>query len=586
MKNVINNLNQINKKWYYLSFLILSLILIIPLIYTGNPTFGTDMAFHYNRFYEAAMQIKNWNFSYFMSLYGFESSGRIANAMYGPFFTYLQGLLALVSGTWYRYQLLSNFLIYTTASWSLFTFLEKVKVDRFFAAILASSFATSYAIFQWSIMLTPRSYAYALLPLFLIPTVHYIQKHEFKSLWVGLSMAVVLNIHTLSAIFLAIFYLFLFGIPFIKSSHKIKDFQQLCLSILIFAALTAHIWLADLHVLTKNTVYTVFVNSNLAGDTLDASRSLLFASFGVLVFLMIAVVLAFFNRKTATSFFWIILAIAVMTTLLATNLFPWRFFTAYQIPLMRQIQFPNRFFEYATPFIFIACGLAYQKSKAQFKTLILLCSLPLLAFQVLNLARWNINASTNEYELNTGDVKVVYYAFTDLNGVRESMHSSDLSDFIAAISPKTPDYLPDTVEHGQLTEEESKAYYDLYEKYIIAKHDNFTKTIKGNSIEYSWTSADVVENLEIPAVIYANSQIQLDGEKLTSADYSLTEIGTILLNVPAGEHTLRLTYHSPIWLLPILLWNLFSWPIAMITLLFWRQPKIISRASRRDSSKR
>ena len=119
MKNVLNNLNQINKKWYYLSFLILFLILIIPLIYTGNPTFGTDMAFHYNRFYEAAMQIKNWNFSYFMSLYGFESSGRIANAMYGPFFTYLQGLLALVSGTWYRYQLLSNFLIYTTASWSL-----------------------------------------------------------------------------------------------------------------------------------------------------------------------------------------------------------------------------------------------------------------------------------------------------------------------------------------------------------------------------------------------------------------------------------------------------------------------------------
>lgn len=46
---------------------------------------GSDSVFHYNRFYEAAMQLKNGNFSYFLSLYGFQQSGRIVNALYGPF---------------------------------------------------------------------------------------------------------------------------------------------------------------------------------------------------------------------------------------------------------------------------------------------------------------------------------------------------------------------------------------------------------------------------------------------------------------------------------------------------------------------
>ncbi|MDU1879425.1 MAG: hypothetical protein E6779_07590, partial [Finegoldia magna] len=59
----------------------------------------------YNRFYEDAMQLKNGNFSYFLSLYGFQQSGRIVNALYGPFFSYLQGGLVLISGTWFRYQI-------------------------------------------------------------------------------------------------------------------------------------------------------------------------------------------------------------------------------------------------------------------------------------------------------------------------------------------------------------------------------------------------------------------------------------------------------------------------------------------------
>ncbi len=87
-----------------------SLTLLLPQILTKAVVTGDDIVFHYNRFYDTAMQIKSGDFSYIMSLHGYQQSGRIVNALYGPYLAYLQGALLLLAGTWYRYQLLSNLL--------------------------------------------------------------------------------------------------------------------------------------------------------------------------------------------------------------------------------------------------------------------------------------------------------------------------------------------------------------------------------------------------------------------------------------------------------------------------------------------
>ncbi|MCT3495636.1 hypothetical protein EFR60_07575, partial [Lactobacillus delbrueckii subsp. bulgaricus] len=47
-----------------------------------------------------------------MTLYGFNQSGRVINAFYGPAFAYLNGLLLLAVGTWYRYQIITSFLVF------------------------------------------------------------------------------------------------------------------------------------------------------------------------------------------------------------------------------------------------------------------------------------------------------------------------------------------------------------------------------------------------------------------------------------------------------------------------------------------
>lgn len=77
-------LNQ-KKSYGFLIIVAFAVLLVTPQLFTRKVILGSDSVFHYNRFYEAAMQLKNGNFSYFLSLYGFQQSGRIVNALYSPF---------------------------------------------------------------------------------------------------------------------------------------------------------------------------------------------------------------------------------------------------------------------------------------------------------------------------------------------------------------------------------------------------------------------------------------------------------------------------------------------------------------------
>ena len=62
------------KLWVSLIIIAFAVLLVTPQLFTRKVILGSDSIFHYNRFYEAAMQLKNGNFSYFLSLYGFQQS--------------------------------------------------------------------------------------------------------------------------------------------------------------------------------------------------------------------------------------------------------------------------------------------------------------------------------------------------------------------------------------------------------------------------------------------------------------------------------------------------------------------------------
>ena len=52
------------KLWVSLIIIAFAVLLVTPQLFTRKVILGSDSIFHYNRFYEAAMQLKNGNLSY------------------------------------------------------------------------------------------------------------------------------------------------------------------------------------------------------------------------------------------------------------------------------------------------------------------------------------------------------------------------------------------------------------------------------------------------------------------------------------------------------------------------------------------
>ncbi|WP_447409256.1 hypothetical protein ACDP95_04120 [Weissella confusa] len=91
--------------------LVVPLVIMSPILFNDTALLGVDGYFHYNRIFEAAMQIRDRNFS-FLNLYTFQQSGRIVNQVYSPLVTYLFGALLLVAGTWFKFQVVTLYIVY------------------------------------------------------------------------------------------------------------------------------------------------------------------------------------------------------------------------------------------------------------------------------------------------------------------------------------------------------------------------------------------------------------------------------------------------------------------------------------------
>lgn len=79
--------NKTNHLTGLLLIFLCSILILLPQFFSGNLILGSNSIFHFNRFYDTAEQIKNVNFNYHISLYGFQQSGRIVKLM--PFMVLL-----------------------------------------------------------------------------------------------------------------------------------------------------------------------------------------------------------------------------------------------------------------------------------------------------------------------------------------------------------------------------------------------------------------------------------------------------------------------------------------------------------------
>lgn len=529
--------------WVSLFIISFAILLVTPQLFTRKVILGSDSIFHYNGFYEAAMQLKNGNFSYFLSLYGFQQSGRIVNALYGPFFAYLQGGLILISGTWFRYQIVSRVLLHILAESSMYALLKQCKVKTSIALSLGLLYATTFSIQYWTMRQGFSSWGAALLPYCFIPAIHYVFYQRVDQVRLALSMALIFQIHVLSALMLAMMYLPFYLYTFVKAttSKKKETILKVLIAVILFLLLTVNVWGVLLYLRGANHLLDPFINREIGKNGIDGTaRYWLYTPISLMVLLILQFIYAIVNWKKLARWKRILHFIYFVFFFLSTGLFPWQYLVENGNTFAELIQFPFRFFVPATILLLAITGLTVTRFVNWRKSIAVL----LFAFAGVGLIQ-NIMDTTDRVKSAVQDgelISIVKHTYVegDYQTISLTMNDSDLSQFLNLVVKPTPDYVP---IYGTIGKQNT---YDLYYENIVT-NQRTEKLIKDNYLVLTW-QADEGEKLNLPIVVYKDSILTLNGKELDKDDYNLSTIGTPTVSSQEGKNKLELRYQEPEWL--------------------------------------
>ena len=556
-QNVRERLSRFREKEVWLSGLITvvaAFVLIIPQVLTKGVIAGSDFLFHYNRFYETAMQIKTGNFSYFISLFGFYSSGRIVNALYGPYFAYFQGLLVLISRNWYTYQLVSRFLMGIIAGFSMNALTKRAGVKPKISLAIAVFYMTTFSIQYWTFRQGFSSWGAAVMPWCLIPAIDFIQRKKIAPVRLAVAVSVMVQIHMLSAFLLILAYLPFYLYGFVKSTDKKNILWNGIKAVALALVLTANVWVVLANVGRANNLVEPFINSKLYIMTVN-QRSIqwLITPIPLLLMVLYQLYFTFKHWRHFDTLLRLVVGSFFLFLVLSSSIFPWYSINKLNLSLVNLIQFPFRFFIPATVLLLLAVALILERyfdvKWSRWVTIGLLLVNVVSFAQIMHLQQEKIT----EYYTAKHPIKNKKHTFVlgNTKAVQASFYSSNLNDLLDLIAKSTPDYLP-----SKKSNTDNK--YVLYEKFVLKHTDDFKKSQDGSTLIVTW-NADNDGTVSLPVAKYQDTQLVLNGKKLTSKDYLLSGIGTPTVTQRIGKNTLEVTYQVGTWFYALVIINLLTW---------------------------
>lgn len=538
-------------------------LLLLPQLYTHQMILGSDSIFHYNRFYDTYMQIKEGNFQYFISMYGFQSSGRIVNALYGPIIAYVNGFLLLIGKTWFNYQVLSNFVVYLLAGSSLYYLLRRAKVRTDLSLILAVFYLTTYAIQYWVQNQAFSGWAAALLPLSLVPVVTFVSTKKINVLELACCTAVIVQTHFLTSLFVIMAYIPAFLYAFWQSEKRGRLLKQLFQAIGLFLLLTANIWGSILELYRSDQLLPPFINKNMYGTAIALNGYRLgnwLAPMGIVIFSGLLFLGLFLGWKKLTPLSKLVALEALGFLVLSSRLLPWQWLSTH-VPFVTLLQFPFRFFVPYTVLLLLALGLfanefSLDQRKLVLGTLIIVILGMAQTSQLLfkELSAWSL-PSDFMYEKNTT------FTQADPEKIKRAFYSPELSLGLQYVQKSTPDYLP---VHTDTTDPRKVHGYRRYQAQVIAKEALFKKKVKDNKLILTW-NAETAKKRQVPVFVYQNTKLVLNGRLVTKEQLKQTWIGAAIIYQKKGRNTLSVTYEE----------NKFTQLALWVTALSWLSCSLI-----------
>ncbi|UQS84951.1 YfhO family protein [Apilactobacillus apisilvae] len=562
-------------------FIIMALLMVSRQIWTHTLFFGADSLFHFNRFYDTAMQLKSGHFSYFQTNYGFMQSGRILSALYGPIIAYLGGAILLLCGTWFKFQIVLNLLVLVTAGLTMYRLNIHNHVSRGYAMIIAVIYMYSSQIVQWVTSQQFTAFGAALLPLLILSGTRALREHDVSVIGLALSMSLLIQTHLMSSMIGAIGILPLFIVGLVTATDKWKLVRHTLYAAGLTILLTINIWYNLIVISAQNKLLSVYPVHYLRtyGFNFDLySITNIFKPTEVILFLFV-IGFVIYRWKKLELITKTLTVTGLGFMIVSSSHFPWGLLQRFIPSLTYTLQFPKRFL--VLPFIMILLALGMimtfesQTNQAFFQKekwwrLIMVV---VIIFGSLGLDFYSMNERIYRYdrtaeghnESNYHDSSLYYYFGKHHRNVRSDIDSPHLGHLINDYLKASPDYLPVKQSIKGFNEYNAFNPYDLdYHQYIGKnqvthfKHrvwPNGSLSVAWHSPQQKWT--------QVPLVKYANTKVTLNGNVLKKVH--TTNLGAIVVHAKAGHNRVTIKYQTSFMTRLMMVICMLSW----LALLFY-----------------
>lgn len=531
-------------------FAVAAFLMVSPQLFKHSLILGNDVMFHFNRYFEAYKQIQTGQFNFFQSIFSFDQSGRIVNALYGPDFAYLQGLLMFVTKNWFRYQLLSSFLCFFIAGSAMFTLARKAQLKYELTIFVSLLYMSSTMISYYALSQNMTSWGAAFAPFIYLPAIRAIKDPEkpIKPVELALAVTSLGFIHNLT-LFIGIlssapFYI----VGFLKTKNKKKMVINFFLAVFITILLNINTLIGFIDVYFSNQLVSPWLFDEMLENTVRFSTGdnewgelgLIFSSI-----MLFQIVYLFSNWKKSSILERLFTVTGAFFLLVSSNFLPWddipQNFEFFQI-----IQFPRRFALVSYIFLLIAFSFSLEgltKNLNQSKKNVITSCLWVVSFLMISNTSLDILQSAEAWKsdnpLSPGNNEE-WLLTEDPDEIRRGFTSGKYEDAFKIISKATPDYLPFPEE---MTQEElvEQSGYQMYNKQIIHNKLDVEKSVdQNNRLTLTWDSNG--EKSILPVIVYSRSSVLFNGQSYKANEINKTNIGAPILNSQKGTNELTVGY--------------------------------------------
>ena len=557
---MINKLKKIDwvqvARWVLPYFVILvTTYLMISYQIGHRATFITgDRFLHFNRFFDTSMQIRTGNFSFFQTNFGFNESGRIFNALYGPLFAYINGLFLILCGTWFRYQILVDFAVYLVGGIGMYHLGLKAKVNEYISLMLSVLYLQFGIIVGILRANNFMAWGAALAPFVMMHAVNMVKDKKRPIHWVslGLIMALVAQIHLLSTIFLA-FTLVPFAIyGLVVTANKKEMIINFFKAVGTAIVLTANVWGAFLVVYPGNKI-SAPNKFNLAAHALGYGKYQFahgaFSSILILLFVFQLLYIIFHFKDSA--FVDIVTLTAWFIFLISSKYMPWNKIQGRFPKLGLTFQFPYRLIIGAIPLILLALGIVLTKIwernvkvTNEFIAFILMFAImQTFAGTIRTVARYTNAFKDPTHVITMGNRYKLPKNRKQIQWITRNTNNRELFEDILR---GEPDYLPINPSANNL----------VYRKVILDHQKDYKRRISGDKMILTWTNKKKKKN-RLPIVIYKRSRLIVNGKDQTNAPKNT--ICNPLVTAKKGKNVAVLSYQVPVWYWALLVISILGW---------------------------